>query len=117
LGTTPSTKLDTSSWKLPKDIKLADEHFNQPGSIDLLIGADIVYEILRLGKRTRPVISQFYKKQFLAGHFLVEFQLSHRMTHNIHFCYEKTTVWSTIQTAFGKWTRGAIHHDSRATSL
>jgi hypothetical protein len=48
-------------------------------------------------------ISQYYKKQFLAGQFLVELQPPHRMAHNIHFCYEKTTVWSTIETASGKW--------------
>jgi len=53
-GITPFTKLDTSSWKIPKDIKLADEHFDQPGSIDLLMGADIFYEILRSDRRTRP---------------------------------------------------------------
>jgi len=53
-GTTPSTKLDTSSWKIPKDIKLAYEQFDQPGSIDLLIGADLFYEMLRSGRRTRP---------------------------------------------------------------
>ena len=28
-GTTLSNKLDTSSWKIPKDIKLADEQFDQ----------------------------------------------------------------------------------------
>ena len=27
-GTTPRSKLDTSSWKIPKDIKLAGEQFN-----------------------------------------------------------------------------------------
>jgi len=53
-GTTPSTKLDTSSWKIPKDIKLADEQSDQPGSIDLLIGADLFYEMLRSGRHTRP---------------------------------------------------------------
>ena len=53
-GTTPSTKLDRSTWKIPKDIKLADEQFDQQGSIDLLIGADLFYEILRSGRRTRP---------------------------------------------------------------
>ena len=36
--------------------------------------------------------TQFYKKQLLAGHFLVGHQLSHRMTHNAHSCCEKTTV-------------------------
>jgi len=53
-GTTPSTKLDKSTWKIPKDIKLADEQFDQPGSIDLLIGADLFYEMLRSGRRTHP---------------------------------------------------------------
>jgi len=33
---------------------LADEQFDQPGSIDLLIGADLFYEMLRSGRRTRP---------------------------------------------------------------
>ena len=52
-GITPPSKLDTSSWKTPKDIKLADEQFNQPGGNDLLIGAVLFYEILQSGKRAR----------------------------------------------------------------
>jgi len=51
---TPGTKLDISSWKIPKGIKLADEHFHQPGGIDLLVGADLFYGMSRLGRRTRP---------------------------------------------------------------
>jgi len=51
---TPKTKLNTTDWKIPTDIKLADEHFHQPGNIDLLIGADLFYEINRPGRRTRP---------------------------------------------------------------
>jgi len=51
---TPATKLNTTDWKIPMDIKLADEHFYQPGNIDLLIGADLFYEISRPGRRTRP---------------------------------------------------------------
>jgi hypothetical protein len=47
MGITPSTKLDTSSWKIPKDIRLAYEHFNQQGNVDLLMGADIFNKILR----------------------------------------------------------------------
>jgi len=33
---------------------LADEQFDQPGSIDLLIGADLFYDMLRSDRRTRP---------------------------------------------------------------
>ena len=53
-GTTPSTKLDTSNWKIHKDIKWADEQFDQPGRIDLLIGADLFYEMLLPGRQTHP---------------------------------------------------------------
>jgi hypothetical protein len=52
-GVTPSSKPDISNWKIPKDIKLADD-VNKPGSIDLLIGADVFYDILHSGRRTRP---------------------------------------------------------------
>jgi len=40
--------------KIPHDIKLADELFDQTGSIDLLIGVDLIYDMLRSGRRTRP---------------------------------------------------------------
>ena len=53
-GTTPSTKLDKSSCKIPKDIKLAEEQFDQLRNIDLLIGADLFYEMLLPGRWTRP---------------------------------------------------------------
>jgi len=53
-GTTPSSKLDTTSWKIPKDIKLAGEQFDQAGSIDLLVGADLFSEMLQSGRRTCP---------------------------------------------------------------
>jgi len=46
--------LDTRTWKIPKDINLADEQFDQPGSIDLLIGADLFYDMLRSDRRNRP---------------------------------------------------------------
>jgi len=35
-------------------MKLAVEYFDQTGGIDLLIGADLFYEMLRSGRRTRP---------------------------------------------------------------
>ena len=35
-------------------MKLADEQFHEPGDIDLFIGADLFYEMLRSGRMTRP---------------------------------------------------------------
>ena len=52
--TTPSPKLDANTWKISKDIKLADEQSDQPGGIDLLIGTDLFYEMLRSARRTHP---------------------------------------------------------------
>jgi hypothetical protein len=52
--TTPYFKLDISSWKIPRDIKLAEEKFDKTGAIDLLSGAELFYKILRSGRRTRP---------------------------------------------------------------
>jgi hypothetical protein len=37
-------------------------------------------------------ITKFYKKQLLAGQFLIELQQSQHVTHNIHSCFEKTTA-------------------------
>ena len=54
-GTTPSTKMDTSTWKIPKDIKLAVEEFDEPGWIDPHIGAGKFNEMLRSDRRPRPV--------------------------------------------------------------
>lgn len=63
-GTTPFTKLDRCRWKIP-DKKLADEQFDQPGSIDLLFGGDLFYEILRPGKRTCPGNFPMLQETFL----------------------------------------------------
>jgi len=60
-GTTPNTRLDTSSWRLPTDIQLADEGFNKPGPIDILLGAELFYELLlpqRRTKRGHPVLQE-----------------------------------------------------------
>jgi hypothetical protein len=42
---------ETADWKLPMDIRLADNQFYRPNCTDLLIGADVFYEILLAGRR------------------------------------------------------------------
>jgi hypothetical protein len=70
-GTTPPTRLDTSSWKISIDINLADTYVNQPGGIDLLIGADLFYEMLQPGRHTLlgncPVIQETVLGWTIAG--------------------------------------------------
>ena len=49
----PATSVDISSWNIPKDLQLADQCFNQPAAIDLLLGADIFFDILCNDRQTR----------------------------------------------------------------
>jgi len=41
-------------WKHLSDLPLADPGFNQPGRIDILLGADVYVDVLRHGRRTGP---------------------------------------------------------------
>jgi len=72
-GTTPATNLDTSKWKFLTDIKLVHDTFNIPGDIDLLLRADLFYEILESGRRTSPNLPVLQKK--VLGWTLAKFQL------------------------------------------
>jgi len=96
-GTTPSTKLDTSTRIIPKYIKLADKQFDQPGDIELLIGADLLCEMLRSDRRTRPGNYPVLQETVLGWtHSGRTPTPLHSMTLSIHFCSEKITVWITI---------------------
>ena len=44
------TDIDTSTWKFPSDVVLADRDFNKPAPIDILLGAEIFFEILMNGR-------------------------------------------------------------------
>src|SRR5215469_10430411 len=58
---TPTMKLNVSSWKIPSDIQLANPTFSDPGSIDILLGAELFYELLlpeRRTKRGHPVLQK-----------------------------------------------------------
>ncbi|KAJ8724480.1 hypothetical protein PYW08_015954 [Mythimna loreyi] len=45
-GRLPKAPIDIGLVKLPKDIQLADPTFHQPAAIDILIGADLFWDIL-----------------------------------------------------------------------
>jgi hypothetical protein len=42
----PAQKIDCSFWNIPKDIVLSDSTFNQPSTIEVLLVADVYYEIV-----------------------------------------------------------------------
>jgi hypothetical protein len=53
-GMIPATYIDSSDWGIPEELTLADENFNRPNSINILLGADVFFEVLCHDKKTRP---------------------------------------------------------------
>lgn len=45
-GDIPKVPVDIHNLKIPKDIVLADPKFNEPAPVDMLIGADVFWDIL-----------------------------------------------------------------------
>ena len=100
--------------KIPKYIKLADEQFDQPGSIDLLIGADLFYEMLRSGRRTRPgnypVLGWTHTGRTPAT-------TTQNDPQHTFLLLEDNSLEHNLKQLLGSGTRGTIHHDNRTTSL
>lgn len=51
-GDLPKAPIDIQNLKIPETIKLADPKFNEPAPIEVLIGADIFWDILGSEKRS-----------------------------------------------------------------
>ncbi|XP_041786603.1 uncharacterized protein LOC121601866 [Anopheles merus] len=45
----PSSRINTSSWQIPRQVQLADPSFHSPGPIDLIIGAELYYDVVKEG--------------------------------------------------------------------
>jgi len=41
----PNEKISTSNWDIPKHIHFADPSYYRPGKIDILLGAEIFYDL------------------------------------------------------------------------
>ncbi|XP_055622607.1 uncharacterized protein LOC129766163 [Toxorhynchites rutilus septentrionalis] len=46
-GTIPTSNLDIDSWNIPTGLILADPQFHIPAKIDMLIGAEIFFDIFK----------------------------------------------------------------------
>ena len=69
----PDSELDVSSWNLPPNTQLADEHFFKSKRIDLLIGTETFFDILSVGQiKLGPNLPTLQKTLFgwiVAGHY------------------------------------------------
>ncbi|XP_065368751.1 uncharacterized protein LOC135961183 [Calliphora vicina] len=52
-GYQPDKVISTSGWNIPDNIELADPYFFKPQKIDMLIGAEIFFELLCIGQIRR----------------------------------------------------------------
>jgi len=50
----PVGKIETSNWHQLQDVQLADPTFHLPGKIDILISAELLYDIVQDGKKFGP---------------------------------------------------------------
>lgn len=46
----PDIGIDVSDWRIPTEVGLADPHFNKPQRIDMLLGADIFFDLMSEGQ-------------------------------------------------------------------
>ncbi|XP_062704069.1 uncharacterized protein LOC115264003 [Aedes albopictus] len=46
----PLVEVDTTSWKIPEGVKLADPSFHVPGEVDLIIGNEIFFDLVKIGR-------------------------------------------------------------------
>ncbi|XP_062713798.1 uncharacterized protein LOC109415410 [Aedes albopictus] len=49
-STLPAVRIDASNWPIPTELQLADRSFMEPSRIDMLIGAEVFYDLLQTGK-------------------------------------------------------------------
>jgi hypothetical protein len=44
-GNIPTTAVDTTTWKIPANIQLTDPDFGTPQTIDMLLGAEVFFDV------------------------------------------------------------------------
>jgi hypothetical protein len=50
----PAIFVGSSDWVIMEGLMLADENINTPNSIDILLGANVFFEVLRHDMKTLP---------------------------------------------------------------
>jgi hypothetical protein len=66
----PMSDIDTATWEFPTDVKLADKDFYKSAPIDILLGAEIFFEILMQGRydfKGLPVLQNTKLGYILSG--------------------------------------------------
>ncbi|XP_018371752.1 PREDICTED: uncharacterized protein LOC108766753 [Trachymyrmex cornetzi] len=85
----PQEFVDRSQLKIPSNISLADPHFNIPDNIDLLIGAEVFWQLLCIGQikscRTHPTIQKTKLGWIISGQIF-----NNHQSNKSHICHLAT---------------------------
>lgn len=77
----PSFQFDITSWDIPKHIRLANEKFNTPSEIHLLIGASHFWNVIKKGKivlgKDQPILQNTVFGYIVSGSINLPREVSH----------------------------------------
>lgn len=85
-GLLPTTRINTSSWNIPPNIKLADPTFSDPAQIDVLLGQEHFLELLedgRIKNENMPVLQNTALGWIVGGRTSEKSLLSNSMYCNL----------------------------------
>nr|CAH7758019.1 unnamed protein product [Callosobruchus chinensis] len=87
-GNLPDFSIHTNDWNIPCNIKLADPTYNKPGKIDILIGADVFWQLLCVGQinigSDKPLLQKTRLGWVVAGFHNLKSQVSKSSCHLSH---------------------------------
>ena len=82
----PTTAFDDKLLGYPKTLHLADPEFNKPRSVDILLGADIFFELLCIGQiklgKHMPTLQKTQLGWIFAGNLNLEQKLNNKLVCN-----------------------------------
>ncbi|XP_044766260.1 uncharacterized protein LOC123322380 [Coccinella septempunctata] len=113
---TPAWGFDVSSLKIPSDLQLADPEFNKPAPIDMLIGAELFWEIIKPNKiscgRNKPVLQDTVFGWIVSGRVSNDNNVRNTSCHlstNQELCRILSKFWETEECSVVKpWSREEI---------
>jgi hypothetical protein len=82
----PAQTFSSKALNLPQSLQLADPHFNVSGPIDMLMGAQLFWQILNKGQislgHNKPVLQQTHFGWIIGGALNISPEQNHQSTYS-----------------------------------
>lgn len=102
----PTVSFNISNWNLSKDLVLADDSFNIPGAVDMLLGVDIFYRILlteQIKMAGLPVVQKTKLGWVFGGYYNKNFGKGNSSHETIVSCFATDTSNQAIDEQLSKF--------------